>query len=189
MIRDYFVLLLAYILIPMKPFIMRKLKDDLVIHITAVKLGGLSKFVDTLMKPDDVYIKYVRGFYIMVYRNIPILIGSKNYLDIPRGIIHIHQLDYYPWKFRTFLKDRQYIMTIHDYYYICPRYFMINEEGYRCSSFDCMKCCNVDPIKWKNAMYSILKDAKYVVVPNVTVMKNLVTHFNLNNILVIEHGT
>jgi len=188
MIRNYFILFLAYILVPIKPVIMRKLNDGVRIHITAVKLGGLSKFVDNLMRSDDVYILYIRGFYVMVYRNIPVIIGTKNYLKIPDGIIHIHQLDYYPWKFKSFLKDRKYIMTIHDYYYICPRYFLINKFGNRCISFNCDKCCNIDSIKWKMAMYSILKGAVHVIVPNITVKKVLKTHFNLNNIMVIEHG-
>lgn len=64
---------------------------------------------------------------------------SKNNFDI----IHIHALEYVDWNLYDILKGQHYIISLHDYCFICPRIYMYDPKGKVCDHYEekaCEKC-------------------------------------------------
>ena len=72
-------------------------------------------------------------------------------------------------------KNIPYLLSVHDFYYICPSIHLIN-ENYQYCNFDCENChsFNIDTEEnshkildiWQKLCYNILKNAKYVIFPS-----------------------
>ena len=172
-----------------RPFIklfLHKL-DSNIIHVTFIKLGGLNKFVTDLGGKN--YIVMNNDFIILFINRIPFFIGSYNHLSRMLSgincIYHVHQLSFNYLSDWEFLKDKKYIITIHDYFYICERFFMLDENFEFCN--DDGRCCTDKDIRLY-FMNKILLNAKYVIVPDESMLDYLQKYFPNVNFKVIPHG-
>lgn len=55
-------------------------------------------------------------------------------------IIHIHALEYVDWDIYQILKGRHYVVSLHDYCFICPRIYMFTPKQTVCEKYDEDKC-------------------------------------------------
>lgn len=55
-------------------------------------------------------------------------------------IIHIHALEYVDWDIYEAVKNYHYIVSLHDYCFICPRIYMYTPSGEVCSAYNESKC-------------------------------------------------
>lgn len=55
-------------------------------------------------------------------------------------LIHIHALEYVDWDLFEVIKDHKYIVSLHDYCFICPRVTMFTYKGEVCCKYDEKKC-------------------------------------------------
>ena len=68
----------------------------------------------------------------------------KNILEKEKyDLIHIHMMLDIDWDIVNLLKNKyRYIVSLHDYYYICPRIIMVDCNGQVCDKYDYNKCNN-----------------------------------------------
>lgn len=65
----------------------------------------------------------------------------KKFLSIEKfDIIHIHALEYVDWDIYDAVKNFHYIVSLHDYCFICPRIYMYTPKGEVCSCYESKKC-------------------------------------------------
>ncbi|MFN7065865.1 MAG: glycosyltransferase, partial [Aquificaceae bacterium] len=103
--------------------------------------------------------------------------------------------------------DVPYFVTLHDYFYICPRIHLINSGGIFCGLPEfgvCESCLSfgtlekeVDTLfknkfdcslaKWREFYKDVLRNAKKVIAPSETAKNYLNNVFNLENIEVMPH--
>lgn len=58
-------------------------------------------------------------------------------------IIHIHMILDVDWDLYNILKNYNYIISLHDYFYLCPKIFMIDRKKKLCDKYEeshCKKC-------------------------------------------------
>lgn len=66
-------------------------------------------------------------------------------------LIHIHMMLNMDQRIYSLLKGRKYVISLHDYYFLCPRIQMIPPVGERCESAGvakCKKCFSVIEKNW-----------------------------------------
>lgn len=56
------------------------------------------------------------------------------------NLIHIHMVLGIDWDLYETLKPYHYIVSLHDYYYLCPRIYMVPKENQVCEKYDEEKC-------------------------------------------------
>ena len=119
----------------------------------------------------------------------------KNIIKILNiDLIHIHHLAGFPCDLQYIVKDIPTILTIHDYYLICSRYFLIDENDTYCSNKDankCASCINRKVINLKireTAIANLLKNVDKIIFPDKSVLKEFKKYFNVNNYQIIPHG-
>lgn len=172
-----------------RPFIklfLHKLNGN-IIHITFIKLGGLNKFVTDLGGKN--YIVMNNDFILLFINKIPFFVGNYNHLIRLLGgidcVYHVHQLSFNYLSDWKFLKDKKYIVTIHDYFYICEKFFMLDENFEFCH--DDGRCCNDKDIRLY-FMNKILSNADYVIIPDESMLVYLQKYFTTVEFKVIPHG-
>lgn len=139
-----------------------------ILHIsTGFKLsfqGGITNYVRALADsqvqsghdvtvigdPDDTTFayKYVSGFtgtippfYLGKLEDKVHLNKLKQFLARESfDIIHIHMPLGLDWDLYTILKEYRYVVSLHDYFYICPRIQMIDKNKKLCSEYNEEKC-------------------------------------------------
>ena len=142
-----------------------------ILHIaTGFKLsfqGGITNYVRSLAQsqcesghdvtvigdPDDkdfpyTYVSQFKGklpaFYLGNLNDKNKLKELSEYLKENKfDIIHLHMILGLDWDIYKILKDYRYVVSLHDYYYICPRIQMIDKNRKLCSKYDeerCKKC-------------------------------------------------
>ena len=50
-------------------------------------------------------------------------------------IIHIHAIEYIDWDFYNILSSYHYVVSLHDYCFICPRIYMYQPSGHVCDRY------------------------------------------------------
>lgn len=55
-------------------------------------------------------------------------------------IIHIHMMLDIDWDLYSILKDYDYIISLHDYFYLCPKICMVNRKKRLCDRYEENKC-------------------------------------------------
>jgi hypothetical protein len=188
MIKDYFVIMASIIFRPFLPLFLRRLSG--VIHVAYIKLGGLSKFVDDLcIQRDYNLITDVKGFLILYIKGVPFFLGRSykvstlQCLNDINCIYHVHQLSHNQHKDWLFLQDKTYIVTIHDYYCVCERFFLLDYNFNYCHLNE--ECCkDLDRREW---ISRILLNASCVIVPDES-MIDILSHFYKVDYTVIPHG-
>lgn len=110
-------------------------------------------------------------------------------LDI--RIIHINHLINHTFDLVELAnkKDIPYVLSIHDFYYICPSIHLIDENFNYCE-FKCGDCKYENILKkWREYSFKLLKYAYLNIVPSSSVIKTYRLIFSdLNNFKLIEHG-
>ena len=119
-------------------------------------------------------------------------------LDV--DIVHINHLINHSFDLIDILikKNIPYLLSVHDFYYICPSIHLIN-ENYQYCNFGCENChsFNIDKEEnshkilniWQKLCYNILKNAEYVIFPSNSAIGFYDNVFNsLDNFKLIEHG-
>jgi hypothetical protein len=188
MIKDYLILGMSVLFRPFLSLFLPKLKGN-IIHIAYIKLGGLSKLINDLCAKNDYnLVTEVKGFLILYVRGVPFLLGRPSceklnyYLGSIDCLYHVHQLS---WRLQDeweFLHDKKYIVSIHDYYWICERFFMLDTQFNFCHNDG--RCCTASTDRRK-IMSMILLCARYIIIPDESMLKFLPEH---RKYMVISHG-
>ncbi|WP_299524556.1 glycosyltransferase [uncultured Methanobrevibacter sp.] len=110
-------------------------------------------------------------------------------LDIK--IVHINHLINHTFDLIEIANKKEipYILSIHDFYYICPSIHLIDENFNFCE-FKCENCKFGNSLKnWQKHGFKLLKNAYLNVVPSLSVMETYTSIYpDLNNFKLIEHG-
>ena len=120
------------------------------------------------------------------------------------NLIHVHHLIHHTFDIASVaaLHDIRYVMTLHDYYSVCPMYTLLDPEGHSCAACmghehgsveACMAHLGHPPdylVEYQAAMERFLNGAAQLFVPNVTVKNIIGTRYPslIPLISVIEHG-
>ena len=87
------------------------------------------------------YDSKITGFRYSKLQDIQGLKLIKKFLDDNQfDIIHLHMILKIDWNLYDILKDYNYIISLHDYYYLCPKIEMMDYQNYPCSHYDANKC-------------------------------------------------
>lgn len=115
--------------------------------------------------------------------------------ELKVDLLHIHHVSGFPCDLHFLAKEFPTIVTLHDYFLLCPNYFMIcNYNSVVCvngNKQDCSKCVNLKKDKLdirNNACKLLLKYAKKVIAPDESVLNEFKTRFSLPEAVVIPHG-
>lgn len=86
------------------------------------------------------YTSKIRAFSYCPLVDKKALQRIKKYLERERfEIIHIHALEYVDWDLYEIIKPYHYVVSLHDYCFICPRVYMY-KNGKPCTNYDEKKC-------------------------------------------------
>lgn len=131
------------------------------------------------------YDAYDYDFYYRVKNIIKIL-------DI--DIIHIHHIAGFPCDLEYLIKDVPSVITIHDYFTICSKYFLLDNNNNYCQNKNANKCArcinvNVNSIKIReNAIFNLLKNVNRIIFPDDSVLNEFRKYYKINDYCVIPHG-
>lgn len=107
----------------------------------------------------------------------------KNFLEKEKfDIIHIHSVLGIDWNLYSILKPYNYIISLHDYYYLCPRIDMVPEKNCVCNSYEedkCKKCISYIQ-RFRICRFGLKKVNKIL-------HKNFKMPYFLQNITTIRH--
>lgn len=121
-----------------------------------------------------------------------------NYVNI--DFVHVHHIMNQYFDMFDVIKEKNipYIVSLHDFYFICPTFALLENDEKYCGDNekrDCLNCLkkikNIDGEfieTWRNIAYDALKDAKQLIAPTKSTMNIYNHHFKNLNIKVIEHG-
>ena len=124
--------------------------------------GGITNYVRNLARtqfdsdndvwvlgaPDDVeydfnYVAYSSNIKPFTYCRLVDKQALKRIDEILKreqfDMIHIHALEYIDWDLYSVIKQYHYVVSLHDYCFICPRIYMFR-EGSPCEAYDEKKC-------------------------------------------------
>ncbi len=130
------------------------------------------------------------------YRNLM----EKVFKIINVDLVHIHHLMHHYFDIVDLIKEKNipYVITLHDFYMVCPTFALLENNKKYCGdnpNCDCTKCLketrnietNIIP-RWRELTYSVLKDAKEIFVPSKSTKEIVNQYFKDIEIKVIEHG-
>ena len=115
--------------------------------------------------------------------------------------VHIHHMANHYFDLADVLIEKQipYIISLHDFYLVCPtiillengKKYCVDNENRNCE--ECLKnlkCVNGNTFinKWRELSYNLLKNSKEIIVPNKSAQEIFNTFFKDLKIRVIEHG-
>ncbi len=183
MIKEYLIFIFSIVFRPLLPLFIHKLHNS-VVHVAFFKMGGLSKFIDSI---GNIIIYSIHDYAILQIQGIPFYLGKKSYTTLNKYmhyipcIYHVHQLSHDAEDDWEFLRDKVYMITLHDYFWICERFFMLDTNYEFCNRDG--RCCtrSLLPIKM------IMTCAKYRVIPDIS-MKTYLDKFYNCEFIVIPHG-
>ena len=125
---------------------------------------------------------------------------EKVFKIINIDLVHIHHLMRHYFDIVDLIKEKNipYVITLHDFYMLCPTFALLEKNEKYCGNNEkrnCEECLkklknvetNIIP-KWRELTYSVLKDAKEVFVPSNSTKEIFEQYFKDLNIKVIEHG-
>lgn len=105
-------------------------------------------------------------------------VDKKSLLELERflakekfDIIHIHMMLDIDWDLYNVIKNYRYIVSLHDYFYLCPRIQMVDIDGNVCKTYDkekCRRCVKLfDQYRYTNAIKRRLKKYFNIVLPDI----------------------
>lgn len=96
-------------------------------------------------------------------------------------IIHIHAIEYIDWDLHEIIKNYKYIVSLHDYCFICPRVYMYH-NGTVCNRYDEEKCCKC--ISYLDRIALMRKGVNYI---NRKLNKKIILPYIKQNITKIRY--
>lgn len=129
-------------------------------------LGGVSTYVRSLAAEqqkngydvaiygsNDKYMPYdflecktnkYQAFSINIMNDDKLLMELSNWLETQKfDLIHLHSAFLLPWNVYKVLRNYNYVVSLHDYYYLCPRgAVMVDWRGDVCRKLDLSHCRN-----------------------------------------------
>ncbi len=114
--------------------------------------------------------------------------------------VHVHHLMYQYFDIMDIIQEKKipYMVTLHDFYFVCPTFVLLENNEKYCvdnEKRDCAKCLkklkNLDDNfieKWRELSYRVLKNAELVVTPTESAKEIVQKYFPDVNIKSIEHG-
>jgi glycosyltransferase involved in cell wall biosynthesis len=127
---------------------------------------------------------------------------GKLLIELQIDIIHIQHLIAHSLDIFDVAEERKIpvILTIHDYYLICPRIYLVNQNDNYCTNYDNFGQCNICLsemglkdgfcIEWRQQFSKILNKCAYVIAPSGSVFEKLAGYYSIKskNMRIIEHG-
>lgn len=112
-------------------------KNGIEVHV----LGGLDEKKNEYNFVYKEYTSKIRTFSYSPLVDKKALEEIRKYLEKEQfDIIHIHSLVAIDWDIYEVIKEYHYIVSLHDYCFICPRTYMFTEDKNVCSKYDKEKC-------------------------------------------------
>lgn len=143
-----------------------------------------------------------------IFRHSDFCLYNKDYKQMVRNIIddfnistiHIHHLKHHYFDIVDVAKEKniKMIITLHDFYCLCPTINML-ENGETCcidnENKNCSKCLknlknidnNIIP-HWQENWYSFLQKFDKIITPSLDTKNHILKYYDKLNINVIEHG-
>ena len=91
-------------------------------------------------------------------------------------LIHIHMMLDIDWDIYEIIKDYKYIISLHDYFFICPRIQMLMHDNKICTSYEekkCMHCISLfntirltNALEYKISHYTSLRNFRFPEIPS-----------------------
>ena len=115
--------------------------------------------------------------------------------ELQIDLIHINHVIDFPADLALIASEYRTITSIHDYTFLCPKFFMLDTNNKICSTpcyNNCSKCLDViseEEYNLRNqSIKSILFDSEKVIFPNITVVDKFKLFYEIKKDVVIEHG-
>jgi len=114
--------------------------------------------------------------------------------------VHVHHLMYQYFDIIDLINEKNipYIVTLHDFYFVCPTFVLLENNEKYCGDKekpDCLNCLknlrNLDGdfIKtWRKLCHNTLKNAKLVITPTNSAKEIVEKYYKDVNIKTVEHG-
>ena len=116
-------------------------------------------------------------------------------LNLQIDVIHIHHIINFPCDIALLSEKIPTITTIHDYSFMCYRYFLLDNKEKTCTDYSykkCKKCVDYyTPTMYKvrtESIKQLLMNSKTVIIPDDSILKKMKLIYNCNNIKVIPHA-
>lgn len=114
--------------------------------------------------------------------------------------VHVHHVMYHYFDIFDIIKGKNipYIVSLHDFYFVCPNYVLLENNEKYCGDIEnpnCNECLKktrkieggfVDT--WRKVAYKSLKDAKQLIAPTESAKEIFNKYYKDLKITVIEHG-
>lgn len=128
--------------------------------------------------------RYDKDFYINIKRLL---------INLNIDLLHINHIIDFPSDLQLLSKEFHTITTLHDYTFICPRYFLINEKNKLCNYYlNCHKCVKgLTEMQYKirhDACQKLLLNSDWVIAPDDSMINEFSKVYKLSNIRIIPHG-
>ncbi len=142
----------------------------------------------------------INEFHVLNYYNSEYKKMLENIIDdYGISIIHIHHLIKHYFDIGDIIKERKIytILTLHDYYSVCPFINKIYKNIEYCdnpSINTCQECIkyrlneNIDITSWRKEWMKLFKEVDKIIVPSVSAKLEIEKTFPNLKISVIEHG-
>lgn len=112
--------------------------------------------------------------------------------ELQIDFVHIQHIINFPCDLQYIAKKVKVILTLHDYSAICPTWFLIDENNRYCekaTTEKCITCCPWFDLQTRNiAINNLLKSVDKIIVPDLSVEKEIRKYYNYDKFMVIPNG-
>ncbi len=112
--------------------------------------------------------------------------------ELKIDLLHIHHLSGFPCDIEFIAKNIKTVYTAHDYFLICPNFFLIKDNSSICKEQKkCLNCSTNQKVDIKTRQNSIEHLVNYInkfIFPDESVKNEIDRHFKIENSVIIPHG-
>ena len=115
--------------------------------------------------------------------------------ELQIDLVHINHIIDFPLDLALIASQYRTITSIHDYTFLCPKYFMLDKDDKICTKPSYQNCCNcINNLTReefnlrKQSINKILSVSEKVIFPNITVADKFQLFYTVNDIAIQEHG-
>jgi len=177
------------------------LREDLNIHVCYYSNDGYklkSFFEDSI---SEVFLGKINSFEnINLFNNDYKKIIEKVFSIVDVDLVHVHHLKNHYFDLFDVMEEKEipFIMTLHDFYMVCPTIVLLEKnekccvDNKECNCRECLKeLIDVDGNiieKWRNNVYNALRRAQLLVAPSNSTKEIFNKYYKDLKIQVVEHG-